>query len=227
MDGTLYNFKEGSFQQSKLRKVILKRAENYITSKLKKTPREARTILTRIINVYKEDISIALEEHFGLNRYDYFTQVWNLPVKPFVTHNVILKKVLHALAREFDFVLISDAPRVWILRVLKALKVENFFQNKIFSGEGNARKGFGNAFDTILKKIKKTPQECIVVGDQMVTDIIPAKRLGMATILVSKNRNSKMADSVIRDINQLPQALSILISHVLLIFLLLSGRIYW
>jgi len=48
-----------------------------------------------------------------------------------------------------------------------------------------ARKPIGSAFRKALKKLELEPQETVVVGDQLVTDMLGGRRLGMRTILVN------------------------------------------
>lgn len=114
------------------------------------------------------------------------------------------------IKNDFDLALISDAPRVWINRVLKELGIENIFKDKIFSGEGNTRKEFNNAFEKVIKILNIKPECCIVFGDQEKTDIIPAKKLGMKTVLVSREKKPTEADYSIRNILEIERLLNLL-----------------
>jgi len=113
------------------------------------------------------------------------------------------------LKKGYDLALVSDAPQVWIKNVLKALSVQDIFRKSIFSGEGNRRKGFGNAFSSIMREYGVTPDDCIAVGDQEATDIIPAKKLGMKTILVNGPKKSSIADLNIKSIYEFPGAIKV------------------
>jgi len=211
LDGTLSELKGGTFKNSGVYRAVLKNTEKYIRNKLDKTEDEARKILKDILNEYGESISIALEEKFNLNRYDYFRAVWDISVGSYIKRNRRVRNVLIGLKKDFDLVLISDAPKIWIERILNELKIRDIFSdNRIFSGEGNVRKEFGNAFAVITKVLHVKPENCIVVGDQEETDIIPAKRLGMKTILVSRSKKSKAADYIIDNILEVKKVLDIL-----------------
>jgi hypothetical protein len=48
-----------------------------------------------------------------------------------------------------------------------------------------ARKPIGSAFRKALRKLDLEPQEAVVVGDQLVTDMLGGRRVGLHTILVS------------------------------------------
>lgn len=47
-----------------------------------------------------------------------------------------------------------------------------------------ARKPLRNAFNVALSKLGLRPNEVVMVGDQLLTDVMGAKRLGLHTILV-------------------------------------------
>jgi FMN phosphatase YigB (HAD superfamily) len=209
LDGTLYSFKGGSFKQSGVYKKVLLNTEKYIADKLQKNKIEARSILKEILTEYGEKISIGLEEKFKIDRYDYFNTAWDIEAKRYIKHDPRLRRILVKLKKDFDLIVISDAPIIWIKRVLRELKSENLFK-KIFSGEGNIRKEFGNAFEEIVKVLKIEPQFCIVFGDQEETDIIPAKKVGMRTVLVNKKTKSSIADYTIKSIQEIEKAIKYL-----------------
>lgn len=164
-------------------------------------------MLDEILKKYGEGISIGLEKEFGFNRYDYFSVAWNIDPKDFIEENPHLRSFLINLNKNFDFVLLSDAPRVWIDAILKHFNITNMFQNNIFSGESDIRKSHNNAFEGICKKINIKLNKCISVGDQEKTDIMPAKILGMTTVYVGEE-NDTNADYAIKNIFDLEKKLS-------------------
>jgi len=107
MDGTLYEFKEGSFKKSALKKVVFKNAIKYIAENLKKNNKEAKLILRGILQNNDENISLGLEKQFGLNRYDYFKKVWDIPAKNYIKKDRAIKAILLALQNFFFYGIIS------------------------------------------------------------------------------------------------------------------------
>lgn len=208
LDGTLYGFKKGSFRQSGVYKKVIENTENYIAKKLKKTKSGAKLILKKILKEYGESISIGLKEKFRIDRYDYFNTVWDIPTKRYIKRNIKLRRRLLKISRSYNLALISDAPKIWINHVLAELKIDDIFKNRIFSGESNTRKEFNNAFKGILKVLGIKPQYCIVFGDQEKTDIIPAKKLGIKTVLVGEKTKSSVADYAIKNILEIEKALN-------------------
>lgn len=210
LDGTLYKMKGGSFSNSKLHKKISENAIKYIKTKLKISKHEAENILKEVVHEYGENISIALEKKYGLNRYDYFDYVWNVKPKSYINKSKDIENILIRLNKDYEFLLISDSPKIWIINVLKALGIDTFFKGKILSGEGNKRKIFGNRYDDILNKYNIVPSDVIVVGDQEDTDIVPAKKIGLKTIFINQSKKSKLADVNIRNISNIESAISFL-----------------
>lgn len=206
MDGTLYQFRGGSFRSSGLYEVVRKNVIIHISNKLNKPDVESREILNSIVEKYGDSISTGLEKDFGLDRYDYFNFVWNIDALNFVAFDPKLKKLLINLKKSYNLVLLSDAPRIWIDKVLDCFGITDIFEKQIFSGGGDIRKEFGNGFDRRIEIIGIKPTECISVGDQEHTDILPAKKLGMTTIFVGKNK-SETADYSIKNIFQLKKIL--------------------
>jgi FMN phosphatase YigB (HAD superfamily) len=207
LDGTLYELSGGSYEKSSLRSCVLKNAQNYIATKLTKNKSKALRILKKIQKEYGEQISIGLEKEFGVDRYDYFNTVWDIPARGIVKKEQGLRDTLLELRKKYNLALLSDAPQVWIYNVLQELKIQDIFRNNIFSGEGGQRKEFGNAFSGITRVLKISPDNCIVVGDQEQTDIIPAKKFGMRAIYVHPKKKSNLADANIKSICELPALL--------------------
>ena len=205
LDGTLYRLRGGSYLKSPLRRAILRQAEAFIVRRLKLSPAAAKKVLNAIQKEYGEDISIALEKKYGIDRFDYFETVWNLSAQGLVQKSPLIRPLLLQLRKKYRLALVSEAPRVWIKRVLKELEILDIFQNNIFSGEGSNRKGFGNAFSKIAKIFKVKPTDCITVGDQEKTDIIPAQKIGMKAIYISSNKIFSVADASIRSISDLEE----------------------
>lgn len=209
LDGTLYELRGGSFKKSSLQRRVIKNAQNFIATRLAKSNFEAQRILSDVQKQYGEEISIGLEKEFGLNRYDYFNTVWNISARRIVNKEPGLRRSLLILKKTYNLALVSDAPLVWINSVFKELKIRDLFGKNIFSGEGNRRKGFSNAFSSVTRELKVRPSNCIVVGDQEETDIIPAKKLGMLSVFINRRKRSRVADINIKSISELSLSLEV------------------
>lgn len=207
LDGTLYKMRGGSYSQSPLRHYVLRNAVTYISARLAKSEIEAARILRVILEKYNEEISLGIEKEFGLDRNDYFRTVWDIPVRSIISKERKLRKNLLRLEKRYRLVIISDAPFIWIGNVLVELEIYDIFRNNIFSGESNNRKGLETAFSEVIKSLQLRPQQCISVGDQEYTDIVPAKKLGFKTILISRSKKSDLADFNVKSVKDLTRLL--------------------
>lgn len=199
LDGTLYQFRGGSFRGSGLQKKVLENALKYIQSKLQKTSPEAQKILREIQRKYGEDISIALEEKYNCSRKDYFDNVWDIDAGGIIKEAGPVQNIIESLNKKYELLLVSDGAEVWIQNALKELGIKKFFLGKILSGDGEKRKSLFNRFDEISVLYNFSPGNIIVVGDQEKTDIIPAKKCGLKTIFVNQQK-SKYANINIKTI---------------------------
>ena len=64
------------------------------------------------------------------------------------------------------------------------------------------------AFKQVCDSLGFPPTDCISLGDQVETDILPAKSIGMKTILIKKE--SPKADFCIKTLNELPKVLKLI-----------------
>ena len=211
VDGTLYPFKNGSLMGSGLYDAILSNTKKYLIEKLGMQQDSAERALQNILSEYGTGLSIGMEKLHGVDRCEYFNCAWDLPVGQFLTYNPAVHATLLDLAKHHKVVILSDAPRVWIRKVLSELKLDEVFQDSlIFSGEGDIRKEHGNAFGNMLTVLSAEASSCVSFGDQEHTDIIPAKRLGIKTVFVGKQK-SKVADASIENITKCQEVIKLLL----------------
>jgi len=202
LDGTLLKFSADTFSKSLLGQKVLFNSELFIKNYLRVGSAKAKQVIKKIKNKYGEEVSIGLEKEYGISRLNFFNQVWNIKDKNFIKEDLVTREVLIKLQKNYLLYILSDAPRIWINIVLKKLSIEAFFENRIFSGEGEYRKSLGNAFENFIDKTGFDSARCISVGDQENTDIIPAELLGMKTVLIGQvNKNT--GDSI--TINELKE----------------------
>jgi len=203
LDGTLIKFPEGNFKESKFFERILNNAETFLSSELNFSKDKSKYEIKKLKEKYGEELSVGVEEIFGIKREIFLNQVWDIKDESFVKANRGLRDVLLDLNSRYSLFIISDAPKVWINFVLNKISIQDIFQNKIFSGESNYRKSIKNAFSFFINKNKIEPKECISIGDQEDTDIIPANKLGMGTVLVNRKKVKSRADLIVNEIEDL------------------------
>lgn len=101
-----------------------------------------------------------------------------------------VKTVLSELEKDYTLAVASNAGESDSSLMKKALirgEIENYFSYFFTSMELGFEKPDLRFFMSIMEKLKFLPQQCIMVGNDYEKDIIPAKSLGMNTILFDEN----------------------------------------
>ena len=86
------------------------------------------------------------------------------------------------------------------------MKLDKFFDFVVAWEDTNNLKSSGLPFQKVLEKLKMKPEEILVVGDRLSRDILPAKNLGMKTVLARYGmviKEEGQADYEINDISEL------------------------
>lgn len=60
-------------------------------------------------------------------------------------------------------------------------------------------------YKSVLRKLNLKPQEVVMIGDNLETDIKPAKEAGITTILVSPQHRVKGADYTVKSVGGVPK----------------------
>ncbi len=121
-----------------------------------------------------------------------------------------LRHVLKALpGRKVVF---SNAPQQYAHEVLRLLRVDDLFDDVMAVEHTRYRPKPDNfGFMRLLKRHGVKATQCVMIEDSL-ENLRTAKRLGMRTVWVnSSSKNSPCVDVKIRDVMQLPHALSRLI----------------
>ncbi|PER78621.1 HAD family hydrolase [Priestia megaterium] len=120
-----------------------------------------------------------------------------------------VRKSLHLISQSYICCVASNA---WASNsalmgiALKRVDIQQYFQYLFTSRELVFSKPSLEFFNKIVQTLGFTPQECIMVGNDYDKDIIPAKKIGMQTILfsqVSKDENFNYANYVTNSMGNL------------------------
>ncbi|HYA82505.1 MAG TPA: HAD family hydrolase [Candidatus Bathyarchaeia archaeon] len=92
------------------------------------------------------------------------------------------EETLNVLAKRFDLGIIANQTKD-IVRLLDDSNISRFFKVKVISSEVGIEKPDPRIFQLAMHLAKaRNPKGCIMVGDRLDTDILPANLLGMTTI---------------------------------------------
>jgi len=105
------------------------------------------------------------------------------------------------------------------LAALDGLGVGQFFKHREVSGIHGFRKPDVRLFLRCCDELSVEPAECVVVGDRIDNDIVPARMLGMRSVLFRVGRHiaqqprshDDVPDAEVRSVDELARALSELI----------------
>jgi len=200
MDGTLYTFDKGqgqAFTSSRFYSDLRKNVYSFFMERQGMTENEAMLEYERIKEKYDGEISLGVEGEYGINRYDYFDKTWNFKPEDYIEKDTDLPEMLERMKGRIA--LLTAAPRVWAVNVLSYLDIDQYFDGRIYTGEPDDRKPNPMAFQKIASDFMISPSQMFSIGDQEYSDILPAKSIGMKTVLVGVPRDTQadyQADSV-------------------------------
>jgi len=204
LDGTLYTFDNGnsrSFGTSTFYSKIKGKMFSFISRKLGVDDMKAREIYDDVKEEFRGETSIGLEKKFGIDRYEYFENTWNLDPRDFIEKRDLLPLIS---SLEGEVAVLTAAPRAWASKVLDYLNLGRY-NGRLFTGEHDLRKPNPEMFRMVCESMVYKPENAISIGDQLESDIIPAKAIGMKTILI-RGRSDK-ADYCISSLDEIPSIL--------------------
>jgi putative hydrolase of the HAD superfamily len=111
--------------------------------------------------------------------------------------------------RDCELGIISNGVREQQITKLERAGMSHFFRVMVFSEDAGLGKPDPGIFLEACRRAKKEPAECVYIGDNLETDILPSRALGMRSVWVE--RTAAVADyedvPVIFSLTALPSAL--------------------
>lgn len=89
-----------------------------------------------------------------------------------------------------------------------ALGISNYFNEIVTSGAVNIKKPDHTIFQIALNNLQSSSESSVFIGDSLKADVVPAKELGMFTILKSKDSLSTVPDAICDDLWEIPNIIS-------------------
>ena len=110
--------------------------------------------------------------------------------------------------------IVSDMTTHIQLRKLKKLKITKYIDYLVTSEEAGSEKPHSIMFLLALNKLRLKPEEVIMVGDSLISDIEGANSVGIPTALIKKGRFYKQSEESYQKpnivIKEIPEILDIL-----------------
>ena len=185
LDETLYPSRSGLMAE------IGRLMSRYMEERLGMSPTEVPALREHYYHVYGTTMR-GLQIHHGIDPEDYLAYVHDLPLEDYIGPNDELDRVLAEI--EAEKVVFTNASEEHARRVLRILGVERHF-NRIIDVRalGYTAKPDPEAYRRALRILGAAGDECLIVDDR-VRNLVPAKELGMITVLVSNEKAAPRQD---------------------------------
>lgn len=182
LDGTIYRLvgPKNEYSGSKLEKIVLKNSRTFIKNR---NLVESNKIDSLIQAGLKDPVGLSayIEANYEIPRSMYFSEVWDINPEGVVTDYNDSVSALYELSRQNTLILLTSSAKVWQEKVCRYLGISTLFA-EIYTGEDFTTKD--EVFSLLCSKYKKN--KITSVGDQLKTDIEPAKAIGLGTLWIKE-----------------------------------------
>lgn len=139
--------------------------------------------------VSKTEMLRVISKNIGVSS-DKLEMVWKKYIKKYFSKNRKLLRVIKRLKESLGVKTAILSDQFWISDevLIKDSGIEKFFDHVFVSNRDGLRKPDKKYYSFVLKKLKVKPSEVVFV-DNRSWNIIPAKKLGMNTILFKDNNS--------------------------------------
>ncbi|WP_416151584.1 HAD family hydrolase [Salipaludibacillus sp. HK11] len=119
--------------------------------------------------------------------------------------------ILEKLSKDYSLLMLTNgSPELQNVKLTITPELEPYFDEIIISGAYGRGKPDVTIFDYALNKIDKKKEEVLMVGDNLMTDILGANRTGIKSVWLNrfeKERNDVTPDYEIKNLDELMELL--------------------
>jgi HAD superfamily hydrolase (TIGR01509 family) len=152
-----------------------------------------------------KDAFKALCEEFKVepseDKLDELVGLWNknwMLAKPYVEIEALLK----SLKKKYKLILVSNAEAVGVENVLEKFNLQEVFDKSFLSYNLGCIKTDPKFLQKVISELGVEVKECLLVGDSIQSDMLPAKNCGMETVLIDR-KNSREYPKKIKHLKEL------------------------
>ncbi len=201
IDGTLYRSQD--YERQLYRAIIrvlsemLNITEENAAMKLHETKRKHRTV------------SISIEA-LGLDRHEFYQRLANAvepekTIAPDESTPQLLKKLKNM---GYKIVLHTNSGRQLAMKILKTLRIDSDLYDLLVTSDEYEPKPSAEGYLGIVRQLGIPPSEIIYVGDRVEVELLPAKKLGMITVLLGNKPQAHEIDYTINSLNEILEVLN-------------------
>ena len=215
LDNTLYDYYYANDRALDFVYKILKRKKNIskdeFIKKYNQSKKEIRKELNhspdshdRMVYFQRMGENLNLDLNFTLKLYEEYYKYFLKNIKP---KKDLLKTFKEIKKRKLKILILTNEVIETQLEKIKKLGVIKYIDYIISSENVGIDKTDKKIFSYAIKKVKRNPNEILMVGDNEVEDILKAKKVKIKAILISNNKQKTEADYSIK---QIPEVLKII-----------------
>ncbi|RPJ35330.1 MAG: HAD family hydrolase [Planctomycetaceae bacterium] len=115
-----------------------------------------------------------------------------------------VKPALALIKKGYKLGIVSNAQEAFTMPELDLYHLRPYFEEIVLSSQAGVRKPNPMIFQRALDNLGAGPHQAVFVGNDLIVDILGARRLGMKTILVGPgdpNVRGVVPDATVRDVN--------------------------
>jgi len=152
----------------------------------------------------KSKSKTAAMEALGLGKYAIQEVIDSLDKSKYIKKDLNLIKLFRDL-KQYEHIIVTNSTKSSIKKTLEALGLErNLFKAIITKEDVSTYKPSPEPFLKALSILSAKAEECVSIGDVESSDIIPAKELGIKTILVwGKSKYADKSVPTVYDVEEL------------------------
>lgn len=160
----------------------------------------------KMIHVPKVEVMMKL----GITRIEMQESLAKIDTKKFLKPDEKLNIIIKRMNENYQLGIITNILEKFLNDILETLRInKNYFKYLVTVDNTNKSKPHEEPFLKALQLSKCKPEECVYIGDSLTKDIIPAKKVGMKTIWISKDSiKDKNTDIQIKSIYEVENAIS-------------------
>ena len=115
---------------------------------------------------------------------------------------------LSKLNEKYDLVLVSNSDCFSLNNVLEKYDLKKHFKNIYLSCEVGLIKSNPEMFYKILNDLNLKPEECVMIGDSIQSDMVSSKSCGLTSVLIDR-KNMRDYHPKIKTLDELEKVLNI------------------
>ena len=137
----------------------------------------------------------------------------SIEVDGFIKKDDSVIELLRGLSKMHDIVILSNSPKDIVNKTLEVLGVGAFVKRIYCPDDSGIEKPNPAVFKKIAQDMGYDTKDCVSIGDSVHKEIIPAKAVGMKTVLLLvksvklSREEQREADFIINDLKELPDVL--------------------